>query len=99
MRPGQLALAAVMLLGWAGGTAASPLIPTRAGASLQPHSDIEAARWRHRHSRGYFWGERRDADRDDRFDLSLNGASRFAPPDVVRPDPRRRGWVDPPPAR
>lgn len=100
MRPGQLALAAVMLVGAAGGAEAFPPIPARAGVALQSHSDIEVIRWRHRHHRGYFWSERREADRDDRFALSFNGANRFAPPDVVRADPRRRGgWVDPPPAR
>lgn len=100
MRPGQLALAAVMLVGVTGGVEAFPAVPARASVALQSQGDIEIIRWRHRHHRGYFWSERRDADRDDRFDLSFNGANRFGLPDGVRPDPRRRGgWVDPPPAR
>ena len=61
MRLGRLALASVLLLGWTGGATASPLIPTLAGISLQSHSDIEAARWRHR-NRGYSWGDRGDGD-------------------------------------
>lgn len=100
MRPGQTALAAVMLVGVTGGGEAFPVVPVRAGVALQSQGNIEVIRWRHRHHRGYFWSERRDADRDDRFDLSFNGANRFGLPDGVRPDPRRRGgWVEPPPAR
>ena len=58
MRPAPLVLAAVLLLGWAGGAAGTPLIPILAGVALQSHSNIEAARWRHRHHRSYFWGDR-----------------------------------------
>ena len=105
MRPGPLALAAIILLGWAGGATASPLIPARAGVSLQAHNDIEAVRWRHRRYRDYFWGERRDGDRNETDGFAANaygayGANRFTLPEVVRPDSRRRrGWVDPPPAQ
>ena len=45
MRPARLVLAAVLLLGYAGGAEGTPLIPSLAGVALQPHSDIEAARW------------------------------------------------------
>jgi hypothetical protein len=102
MRPGQLALAALILLGWAGGVTASPLIPALASVSLQAQGDIEAVRWRHRRYRDYFWGERRDSDRNDTDGFAANayGANRFTLPEVVRPDfRRRRGWVDPPPAQ
>ncbi len=58
MRPAPLVLATVLLLGCAGGAAGTPLIPILAGVALQSHSDIEAARWRHRHHRSYFWGDR-----------------------------------------
>ncbi len=58
MRPARLVLAAVLLLGYAGGAEGTPLIPSLAGVALQPHSDIEAARWRHRPHRSYFWGDR-----------------------------------------
>lgn len=139
MRLGGLALAAVLLLAWTGGSTAFPLIPLQGCISLQSQDSIQAVRWRHRH-RGYAWGEqgddtggtarsftaenpsatpevvppdlgrryhrgrflggRRDANRDQTGGLALNGANRFSPSDVVRPDPRRRrGWVDPPPAQ
>jgi hypothetical protein len=90
MRLGRLALAAVLLLAWAGGATASPLIPTLAGISLQSHSDIEAARSRHRH-RGYSW-DGRDADREDTggSDRSFNGENRSTTPEVVPPDLGRR---------
>jgi hypothetical protein len=132
----RLALAGVVLLGWAGASTASPLIPMQAGVSLKPQNIIEAARWRHRHRgyfrsersddtassftgenrsaipevvpsdlsrryhRGRFWGGRRDANRDETGGIALNGANRFTPSEVVRPNPRRRGaWIDPPPAQ
>jgi hypothetical protein len=103
MRPRQLAVAAVILLGWTGGAAASQLIPARAGVSLQAHPDVEAVRWRHRRYRDFFWGgERRDSGRIDTDGFSANayGPNRLTLPDPVRPDSRRRrGWVDPPPAQ
>jgi hypothetical protein len=53
-----------------------------------------------RYQRGRFWSGRRDANRDQTGGLALDGANRFSPSDVVRPDPRRRrGWVNPPPAQ
>jgi hypothetical protein len=139
MRLGGLALAAVLLLAWTGGSTAFPLIPSQASISLPSQDSIEAVRWRHRHrgyswakqgddtggtargftaevpsatpeaappdlgrryQRGRFWGGRRDANRDQTGGLALDGANRFSPSDVVRPDPRRRrGWVNPPPAQ
>ena len=54
----------------------TPLIPILAGVALQSHSDIEAARWRHRHHRGYFWGDRgtdgADSDGTARFSSQPN---------------------------
>ncbi len=102
MPPRQLAVAAVILLGWAGGVAASPLVPARAGVSFQAHADVEAVRWRHRRYRDFFWGERRDNDRIDTDGLAAKayGSNQLTLPDLVRPDSRRRrGWVDPPPAQ
>jgi hypothetical protein len=141
MRLWRLALAGVVLLGWAGASTASPLIPMQARVSLKPQNIVEAVRWRHRHRdyfrskrsddvdgavrsfigenrsatpeivpsdlgrryhRGRFWGGRRDANRDETGGgaLSLNGANRFTPSEVIRSNPRRRGgWVDPPPAQ
>ena len=139
MRWGQLAFAAVILLGCVGGATGSPLIPTLAGVSLRPQSDIAAVRGRHGHHRGYFWGfrltdranrddtdaltsqpnidieatrwrrHRRDYGWNDRrsdsigrddTDASSSNASRLPATDFVRRDlRRRRGWVDPPPAR
>jgi hypothetical protein len=102
MRPRQLAVAALILLGWAGGAAASPLVPARAAVSLEAHADVEAVRWRHRGYRDFFWGERRDSGRIDTDGFATNayGPNRLTLPDPVRPDSRRRrGWVDPPPAQ
>jgi hypothetical protein len=56
---GGLALAAVLLLAWTGGSTAFPLIPLQGCISLQSQDSIEAVRWRHRH-RGYAWGEQGD---------------------------------------
>src|SRR5260370_1210605 len=76
MRPAPLVLAAILLLGCAAGAAGTPLIPILAGVALQSHSDIEAARWRHRHHRGYFWGDRgtdgADSDGTARFSSQPN---------------------------
>ncbi len=99
MRPAPLVLAAVLLLGWAGGAAGTPLIPILAGVALQSHSDIEAARWRHRHRRDYGWNDRRSgsARLDDTDAPGSNGNSLTTATDMVRPDlRRRRGWIDPP---
>jgi hypothetical protein len=72
MRAAPFALAAVVLVECAGGAAGFPQVPILAGISLQSPSHTEAARWRHRHYRGYFWGDRRtdDASRDDPDALS-----------------------------
>ena len=91
MRLSRLALASVLLSGWTGGATASPLIPTLAGISFQSHSDIEAARWRHR-NRGYSWGDRGDGDRYaiDGSARSFNSENRSTTPEVVPPDLGRR---------
>jgi hypothetical protein len=80
----RLALAGVVLLGWAGASTASPLIPMQAGVSLKPQNIIEAARWRHRH-RGYFRSERSDDTA-----RSFTGENRSAIPEVVPSDLGRR---------
>jgi len=118
---GGLALAAVLLLAWTGGSTAFPLIPLQARISLQSQDqgddtggtlrsftaespsatpEVVPPDLGRRYHRGRFWGGRRGANRDQTGGLALNGANRFSPSDVVRPDPRRRrGWVDPPPAQ
>jgi len=65
MRPGLVALATLLVL-CAGRAGASPLLPSFVGAALQSKVDVEAVGWRYRHTRSYFWGDRRsgDADRD-----------------------------------
>jgi hypothetical protein len=87
MRLGRLALAGVVLLGWAGSSTASPLIPMKAGASLKPQNIVEAARWRHRH-RGYVWTER--GDDTDGPSRGLTGENRSTTLEVVTPDLGRR---------
>jgi hypothetical protein len=66
MRPGPVALAALLVLACAGGAGGSPLLPSIVGAALQSKVDVEAVGWRYRHARSYFWGRRRgdDVDRD-----------------------------------
>jgi hypothetical protein len=68
MRVAPVALGVFLLLGCAGGVGGFPLV----GAALRSHSDIETVRWRHRHHRGYFWGDRGtdDVDRDGTDALS-----------------------------
>jgi hypothetical protein len=97
MRLGRFALAAVLLSGWSGGAAPSPLTATLAGISRQSHDDIESVRWRHRH-RGYFWSGR-DADRDDADSSArrFSGENRSTtledvPPDLGRRYHRGRYW-------
>jgi hypothetical protein len=139
MRPGPVALAALLVLACAGGAGGSPLLPSIVGAALQSKVDVEAVGWRYRHARSYFWGRRRgdDVDRDvadglasrsnaetettpwrrhrrtygrnDRVGTSAlrdetdgSGATLTSPTTsgAAWPDRRRRrGWVDPPPAR
>ena len=140
MRPGPVALAALLVLACAGRAGGSPLLPSVVGAALQSKVDVEAVGWRYRHSRGYGWGGRRrgDVDRDagDSLASRLNGDIETTPwrrhrrdygwndragvsallrdetdasgAAVTRPTTsgaawpdrrRRRGWVDPPPAR
>jgi hypothetical protein len=62
MRPGPVALAALLVLACAGGAGGSPLLPSFAGAALQSKVDVEAVGWRYRHARGYFWRGRRSDD-------------------------------------
>jgi|EndMetStandDraft_2_1072991.scaffolds.fasta_scaffold37790_5 hypothetical protein len=66
MRPGPVALAALLVSVCAGGAGGSPLLPSFVGAALQSKADVEAVGWRYRHTRGYFRGGRRsnDIDRD-----------------------------------
>jgi hypothetical protein len=141
MRPGPVALAALLMLACAGRAGASPLLPSFVGAALQSKVDVEAVGWRYRHTRSYFWGgrrsgdvardgadslasrsnadiettpwrrHRRDYDRNDRVGASASalrdetdgsGATLTRPTTsgAAWPDRRRRrGWVDPPPAR
>ena len=139
MRPGPVALAALLVSVCAGGAGASLLLLSFVGGALQSKVDIEPVGWRYRHVRGYFRGGRRsnDVDRDvadslasrsngdiettpwrrhrrgyswndragasalrDETDASGAGLTRPATSGTVWPDRRRRrGWVDPPPAR
>jgi hypothetical protein len=98
MRPRQLAIAAVMILGCGGDAGGSPLMPSPSGVSLISQGDLQAVRWRHRHRRDYSWNER-EAEGADRGDTNgFSGVIRLLLPEVARPAPRRRrGWVDPPP--
>ena len=63
-----------MLLGVTGGGEAFPVVPVLSGVALQSQGDIEVIRWRHRPHRGYFWSERRDADRDAAASTSVSMA-------------------------
>lgn len=92
MRPAALALAAAILLGCVGGAAGFPLIPILAGVAFQSHSDIEAARWRHRHHRDNFRGDRHTdgADRDDTN--SLNSQPNIDPEATKWGHRHRRGY-------
>jgi hypothetical protein len=62
MRPGPVALAALLVLACAGRAGGSPLLPSFVGAALQSKADVEAVGWRYRHTRSYFWGGRRSGD-------------------------------------
>jgi len=64
MRPGPVALAALLVLACAGAAGGSPLRPSFVGAALQSKVDVEAVGWRYRHTRSYFWGGRRNGDVD-----------------------------------
>jgi hypothetical protein len=94
----RFALAAAIILACGGGATGSPLTPNPSGMSAFARGDIHFARWRHRHNRGDWPGERgaEGADRDDTNGFS--GVIRLLFPEIARPAPRRRrGWVDPPP--
>src|SRR5262245_2948160 len=139
MRPGPLALAALLVLACGGRAGGSPLLPSFAGAALQSKVNVEAVGWRYRHTRGYVWGGRRSGgvERDvadslasrsngdiettpwrrhrrgygwndrlgasalrDETDASGAALTRPTTSGAAWPDRRRRrGWVDPPPAR
>jgi hypothetical protein len=86
MRLRRLALAGVVLLGWAGASTASPLIPMQARVSLKPQNIVEAARWRHRH-RDFRSKRSDDADGAAR---SFIGENRSATAEVVPSDLGRR---------
>ena len=92
MRWGRVALA-VVFLAWAGGAIASPLIATVSSISLTSHREVETVRWRHRHHRGSFWGDRGEADRDASDD-SARGLTKedISLPGIVRPDLSRRSY-------
>jgi hypothetical protein len=108
MRFGQIVFAAVLLL-WAVAEAkAGPPGAALSRAVLQSGIDVEAAGWRHRHRRDYFWTDGRAdvAGRDDANPSAIFGvtrptfdATRPTLPEILRRDTRRRGgrWVDPPP--
>lgn len=105
MRAPQLILAAGIFVGCgAAGAAASPLIPTPSAGLLHSYKAIDTVRWRHRY-RSIFWswrGEAADRGDTDGFASSsrmrrLNGAVAPMGPEILRSDPPRRGWVDPPP--
>jgi hypothetical protein len=102
MRFGQIVFAAVLLL-WAVAEAkAGPPGAALSRAVLQSGIDVEAAGWRHRHRRDYFWTDGRAdvAGRDDANPPStIFGATRPTLPEILRRDARRRDgrWVDPPP--
>jgi hypothetical protein len=86
MRLRRLALAGVVLLGWAGASTASPLIPMQARVSLKPQNIVEDARWRHRH-RDFRSKRSDDADGAAR---SFIGENRSATAEVVPSDLGRR---------
>jgi hypothetical protein len=64
------------------------------------NGDIESTQWR-RHRRGYGWNDRAAASAlRDETDASGAALTRPTTSGAVWPDRRRRrGWVDPPPAR
>lgn len=84
---GGLALAAVLLLAWTGGSTAFPLIPLQGCIFLQSQDSIEAVRWRHRH-RGYAWAEQGDDTGGTARSFATENPS--ATPEVVPPDLGRR---------
>jgi hypothetical protein len=101
MRFGQIVFAAVLLLWAAAEARAGPPGAALSRAVLQLSIDIEAAGWRNRHRRDYFWSDGRAdvAGRDDANPPTIFGATRPTLPEILRRDTRRRGgrWVDPPP--
>jgi hypothetical protein len=94
MRLRRLALAGVVLLGWAGASTASPLIPMQARVSLKPQNIVEAARWRHRH-RDYFRSERSDdtgGPARSFTDENRSATAEVVPSDLGRRYHRGRFW-------
>ena len=87
MRLGGLALAAVLVLAWTGGSMAFPLISLQGRISLQSQDSIEAVRWRHRH-RGYARAEQGDDTGGTARSFTAENPS--ATPEVVPPDLGRR---------
>jgi len=97
MRPGTLAPAAAVTIGWAGWATAAPIASP--SAAFQTNSGVELVR---RHHRGHGWGGWGHG-RFERFGRDFGGDSGLAEttgrssPEPTRLDRRRRGgWVDPP---
>jgi hypothetical protein len=108
MRAREVAFAAAIVLSGAADATALPLIAPPSAAVLHANGGTESVRWRHRHNRGFSWSGRGDTvgrGESDGFSAStatpgLNGAAPSAGSEIFRLDqPRRRGWVDPPPPR
>jgi len=94
MRPGTLALAAAVTIGWAGWATAAPIASL--STAFQTNSDVELVR---RHHRGHGWGHGRFErfGRDFGGDSGLAETSGRSSPEATRFEQRRRGgWVDPP---
>lgn len=94
MRPGTLALAAAVTIGWAGWATAAPIASL--SAALEAHHDVELVR---RHHRGRGWGQWRldRSGRDFGGDSGLGETTGRSSPEATRLERRRRGgWVDPP---
>ena len=100
MHPRQLALAAMMILGYGGGATAYPAMPSLSVMAHFPQSGAHCVRWRY-HRRREFWQmiERYDEGANRAGTSGLGGADRLPAPETAQPPSRqrRRGWVDPPP--
>jgi hypothetical protein len=96
MRPGRLALAALILLQ---ATAATGTSLTLIASPLRSEADIVLAQGQDRPQRNPFW----DGPRDTAERAGGNGSLPNKPSiskELLQPEPRRRGsWVDPPPLR
>ena len=102
MRAREVAFAAAIVLSGAADATALPLIAPPSAAVLHANGGTESVRWRHRHNRGFSWSGRGESDGFSASTATpgLNGAAPSAGSEIFRLDqPRRRGWVDPPPPR